>query len=423
MKSNCLAAWRVIFVGCVFVLMGGERAYGEAEKASLPDGYFSVMSWDLPMWSSKDFASSDHGVGSLKDCGFNTVGFARPEHLAEVEKLGMKCILAPQAFPTAWRKMSDEEIFKAVKGLVEEGEKSSAVVGYFLADEPGEPDFAGLRKAVAAVKKLAPGKLAYINLFPNYATLGAADISQLGTATYEEYLEKYVSEVKPQFISYDNYQVQHSLDQANGGIAGSYYQNLMTVRKVAMEHGLPWWQIVASSQITPQITPPSPANLLLQAYTTMAAGAKGLTWYTYLSPGYLYAPIEKSGAHGVSWSYLKMVNEQVEVIGKMIEPMKSVGAYFSGAKPAGDLAGLPGKYVTGVECATPLMVGEFEGSGGEKCVMVVNLSLKESAKFKIAVKGGGEVKQVSPVDGSVGAMEGGDSLWLTAGQGVLLKLP
>ncbi len=83
-----------------------------------------------------------------------------------------------------WREMNDEEIDQTVKQMVEAAGNNPAVLGYFIMDEPGAPAFPALAKAVAAVKKYAPGKLAYINLFPSYATVGAPDKSQLGTATY-----------------------------------------------------------------------------------------------------------------------------------------------------------------------------------------------------------------------------------------------
>ena len=51
-----------------------------------------------------------------------------------------------------------------------------------------------LAKAVAAVKRFAPGKLAYINLYPNYATIGAPNLSQLGTDSYADYLERFIAE-------------------------------------------------------------------------------------------------------------------------------------------------------------------------------------------------------------------------------------
>ena len=122
-----------------------------------------------------------------------------------------------------WKKLSDEEIERRIEQIIRAAGKSPAIKGYFIMDEPGVVDFPALGKAVAAVKKYAPGKLAYINLFPDYATLGAPDRSQLGTSNYTEYLERFVAEVNPQVISYDNYMVQYSDDLRNADKAASYY--------------------------------------------------------------------------------------------------------------------------------------------------------------------------------------------------------
>src|SRR5258707_3301441 len=105
-------------------------------------------------------------------------------------------------------------------------------MGYFIMDEPGVSDFPALAKAVAAVKKYAPGKLAYINLFPDYATLGAPDTSQLGATNYTEYLERFVTEVKPQLLSYDNYSVQYSDDLKKANVAASYFRNLLEILRI-----------------------------------------------------------------------------------------------------------------------------------------------------------------------------------------------
>ena len=123
-----------------------------------PAGEFPILSWDLPHWSDTAFSSAEHGLGSLKQCRFNTAAFVRPHHLAEAQKLGLWCILAPQDFPVPWRKLSDEQIESTVKQLVDSAGGNNVVIGYFLADEPGAPDFPALAKAVAAVKRLAPGK-------------------------------------------------------------------------------------------------------------------------------------------------------------------------------------------------------------------------------------------------------------------------
>jgi hypothetical protein len=415
--KTSLLALALLLIGCTH----SQKPPVIAEAPDLPDGYFPITPWDLPHWSADNFSDPHHGLASLKNCGFNTACFIRPQHIPEAERLGLRGILAAQRFPIEWRKLSDTQIDAVVQDMVAEAHNSPAVVGYFLADEPGQPDFASLAKAVAAVKKYAPGKLAYINLFPDYATLGAPDISQLGAPTFTDYLEQYIATVHPQFISYDNYQIEYSLDQQNPGVAADYYTNLMEVRRIALKHDLPFWNIVSSNQIRPDMTIPSPANLLLQAYTTLAAGAKGLTWYTYYSTGYLYSPVDADGHLDTTWSYLRMVNDQVAALAPTMNRLHSTGVYFTPPLPlAPSLPKLPGKIIQSATCNTPLMIGEFTTPTAEKYAMIVNLSLRDSARFSIATTAK-SISRISPVDASEIPLKG-NSLWLTAGQGVLLKL-
>jgi hypothetical protein len=315
-----------------------------------------------------------------------------------------------------WRKMSDRAIFDHVKKLVAATGDSDALIGYFLADEPGASDFRALGKAVAAVQRLAPRKLAYINLYPNHASR-----SQLGTKSYTEYLERYLAVVKPQFLSYDNYSVHHSRHLRNRARAARYYANLLQVRRLAMNHGLPFWNQVSSNQIRPHKPAPSPSSLRVQAYTTLAAGARGLTWFTYYAGRYEHAPIDKTGKRTPTWSYLKMVNEQVKALRPVLMRLRSTGVYFSPPPPADGLPRLPGKLVESIRSPTAAMVGEFAGKHGERYAMVVNLNLTRSAKviMKAHTK---RLRRVSPVDSSLVPLAEDGSLWLRAGQGMLLKL-
>ena len=72
-------------------------------------------------------------------------------------------------------------------------------------------------------------------------------------------------------------------------------RNLLEVRRVAQEHQLPCLHIVSANQIRPETPIPSPANLQFQAYTTLAAGYRGVTWYNYYGPGYKYTAIDTAG--------------------------------------------------------------------------------------------------------------------------------
>jgi hypothetical protein len=322
-----------------------------------------------------------------------------------------------------WKKLSDAQIDRRVKNDVTAAGSSRAIMGFFIMDEPGASDFPALGKAVAAVRKYAPGKLAYINLFPDYATLGAPNTSQLGTATYTEYLERFVNEVHPQFISYDNYMVQYSGDLKDRGKAASYYHNLLEVRRVAQEHHLPYLNIVSGNQIMPGTPIPSPANLSFQAYTTLAAGYRGVTWYTYFSRGYQYSPIDSLGKKTPTWTSLKEVNRQVMALAPVMSRLESTGVFFTAPAPVDNLPLLPGSLVESASCATPLMIGEFQGSAGQACVMVVNLSLESSGKFNLKTRqAGASWKIVSPIDHSLASIDLHAGYWLTAGQGVLLML-
>src|SRR6185437_13450903 len=148
--------------------------------------------------------------------------------------------------------------------------------------------------------------------------------------------------------SYDNYRVLFSNDLKDPGTAASYYLNLMEVRRVAMKYDLPFWCIVSSNEILPSTPVPSPANLAFQAYTSLAAGASGLTWYTYYSTGYNAAPVDRNAHRTATWSYLKMVNDQIKVVGPTMRTLKSTGVYFTSPPPAGGLPGLPGKLVEAI---------------------------------------------------------------------------
>jgi hypothetical protein len=411
----------------ILCFLAGCAAPEEAVPASNPQTppmqeRFPIMCWDGLRADWAPWDDPHAGLSSLAECHYSIAGFVRPEHLPACEKLGLNAIVRPANHPIKWRELSDAQIEAVVRQMVEESRGSRAVIGYFIMDEPGVVNFPALAKAVAAVKKLAPGKLAYINLYPNYATLGAPNLSQLGTANYTEYLERFVSEVKPQFISYDNYRILTSDELRKPQAAESYFANLLEVRRVAQEHNLPFWNICSSNQIRPFTPPPSPANLQLQAYTTLAAGASNLTWFTYYARGYGYAPIDKNRHRTATWSYVQAVNRQVATVGPIVRKLRSTGVYFTAPAPAASLPLLPGKVIERIESPTPLMIGEFtDAAGSASYAMVVNLGLDRSSKIKITPAHGLSIDHyISPADGSALALDDDNSLWLTAGQGALI---
>ena len=417
----------LLLAACASAATGARFAVADITQ---PD-FFPILPWDPYHGWSKPFREHpQNGLASLADCNFNMAGFVCRRDLRLCEKLGLGAVVLPidsrdpsPSYQPGWTNLSAQAIDERIKEAVRAAGKSPAIKGYFLFDEPSVTDFPGLGKAVAAVKKYAPGKLAYINLFPDYATLGAPDRSQLGTSNYTEYLERFVAEVNPQLISYDNYMVEYSDDLKDAAKAASYYQNLLEVRRVAQQHQLPCLQIVSANQLRPEVPIPSPANLQFQAYTTLAAGYRGVTWYNYYGPGYKYTAIDPSNRKTLTWLYLRDINAQIAALAPIMSRLASTGVFFSAPGPVSKLPLLPGNLVDAVSCPTPVMVGEFKHSDGEAYVMIVNLSLERSAKFTFTTRQPRDsVRLVSAVDGSLSAFAAKDGLWLTAGQGVLLAL-
>lgn len=394
--------------------------------------FFPVLAWDACRgWDGKSREFETNGLESLADCHFNMAGFVPPRDLPLCRKLGLGAIVVPESkdfknfeYFKQWRHLTDEEIDRRIRETVSSARNNPAVMGYFITDEPNVADFPALGKAVAAVKKYAPGKWAYINLFPDYATIGSPDMSQLGTPSYTEYLERFVAEVKPQAISYDNYMVPFSDDFKNTAKAGSYFRNLLEVRRVALKHNLPFINIVCSNEIRPERPIPSPANLLFQAYTTLAAGYRGVTWFTYYERGYRYAPIGGDGRKTQTWFYLAEVNRQIATLAPMMGQLTSTGIYFTAPAPLDGLPLLPGKVVQSAESTVPLMIGEFRHRNGDSWLMVVNLSLENSGKFALQLQENHQTLQlVSSADARLELFAPDKrAYWLVAGQGVLLKV-
>ena len=367
------------------------------------------------------------GLEGMSACHLNVADAADPQNYSICKKLGLSVIVsrAPHLTPSDWMKFSDEEIDDYVKKMVNKAGRHKTIIGYYLCDEPSALAFPALAKAVAAVKKYAPGKLAVINLYPNYATIWKMNKtkSQLGTKTYTEYLERFVNEVKPNVISYDNYMVELSMDLDDPKKTESYFTNLLEVRRIALKNHIPFWNVVSSNQIRPFTTIPSPANLALQAYTSLAAGAGGIRWYTYHGQRYGYNPLDKQENRTLTWRYLQEINRQLSILGPVIKNLSSTGVYFTFPAPEASLAVLPGKWVQKVETTVPMMIGEFKSINDTNYVMVVNLSLEKSARFdlttgipdeKLSMLALGENGEFVPLNRENG-------IWLTAGQGVLIK--
>jgi len=428
------------------------------EPYVLPDDFYPNYPWDWMPVERLPHETFESSLLSTAECGYNLVGFVFPENLPLCERLGLKTFVPVKGgncwgaiTDEEWKALTDEEIDERIRTIVADTKDYACVVGYYLVDEPGTKSFPALAKAVAAVKKYAPGKIAYINLFPSHATVDTDDNpnSQLQTRTFTEYLERFVQEVKPQYLSYDSYMVEYSDDMQDPGRAAFYYADLLEVRRVALKYDLPFWHIVSCNRLAniyeTMTPPPSPARFAFQAYTTLAAGGRGLGWFIYhgresalgIPDGASYSPIDSRGLRTVQWQYQQVINTHVNTLGPMMNRLTPIGVYFTTPTPVPGLPELPGKLIRKVESTasprgyiqkTPaFMVGEFVDPDGNEYVMMVNLSLEHSARFHMETVKDDEdyvcFEKISPIDGSRSLLiTDVFGEWVLPGHGILLKL-
>ena len=352
-------------------------------------------------------------LADIKSCGFNLAGFVRPADLDAVRDAGLKAIVSDESLHVsdAAASLPQEEIERRVTNVAQRVKDHPALYGYYLRDEPGAGAYPGLARWSKALLAADPKARPYINLFPNYASA-----EQMGVATYQEYVDQFLDTVSPPFLSYDHYALMEG-----GTLRKGYFKNLEVVRAAAQRQGIPFWNIVLSnSHFT--YAEPSPAGFRFQAYTTLAYGARGISYFTYFTPdtgNYRLAPIHPTGDKTPTWEMLRQVNLQIHSLGSIYLGLKSLHVFHTANIPQG-CSGAESSLLLDEIGGGSLLVGEFRNAQGQPYVIVVNKDLKHSTSFVICFKGKGQLQRTSPYTGRTQAI-GAEDNWLAPGQGVLLS--
>ncbi|MFC1488436.1 hypothetical protein ACFL6B_01170 [Thermodesulfobacteriota bacterium] len=321
------------------------------------------------------------------------------------EKHGLKAIVATAGLPSA------------------QLPESPAVWGYKIRDEPNVKDFPGLRKTVDKIRQARPGKLSYINLFPNYA-----NERRLGTKTYDEHVRRFVKEVGVDVLSMDHYPMMKPGTDSRS----SYRSNLEVMRKFSLQQGIHFWNFFNTMPFGPHYDP-TEAQLRWQIYTSIAYGAKGVLYFCYWTPRGREFPkggaiITAEGRKTRHYEQAKRINRAVKNLGPTLMKLTSTGVYR--AEPDDD----PGKALgdTPITSMTKgdYLVGVFKHADGRRAVLLNNYSFAYTAwptvGFNVPVARVREVcketgKEIPIVDDSP-AMKG-LQISLDSGDGRLFLLP
>lgn len=373
------------------------------------ESFFPLIAWD--------YVNDLKTLKAMKDCGVNFIGFVPPQMLNVCKKFGMKAIVFDTSVVVNdWTKPFDaKKALRNLPSLIKKVNKNPAVYGYHLMDEPSPGSIPALAKAIAMVKKLAPGKFPYVNLLPGSGK------------DYVAYLEQFVNICKPTIISYDRYPLGE-----DDKFSPVFWENIAVIRKVALEHNLPFWNTILTSAHL-QYREVTAADLRLEMFGSLVYGAKGIAFYKFFSRAlpilkapdlgnFRMGPLDQFGEKTITWYRLRNINHQIRNLGAVLLKLHSDDIYHIGNVPEGNHGSNDSTLVKNIPGGSEFVVGDFTHEDGTRYVMIVNKSLTHSyqcdPQFNVKPKG---IQYVSPWTGKLVTFPA-PWYYLAPGQGVLLRL-
>ena len=276
-----------------------------------------------------------------------------------------------------------------------------ALAGYNITDEPSADAFEKWGRIVREVRRLDPRHPCYINLFPTYAAPG----SQLGTATYQEYLDLFIRTTGVDLLSFDHYPVMEN------GLRKDFYQNLELVSATARREGLPFWAFALCTAITHAYPIPTLGHLRLQQYSNLAYGAQGLQYFTYVTPipgaeAFHDGPIETDGRRTGVYDLVARFNVELHARAWVFDgaTVESVG-HTGQDLPVGTRRYVPADPIRRVELSGQGALVSRLRHGSRRSLVIVNRDYASPAQLVVEWDGQRTLHQVDTA-GRIGELAG-----------------
>jgi hypothetical protein len=325
---------------------------------------------------------TDAVAQQMAEGGFNLVWCGNEKELDVAHQHGLRAQLTDGLLTPA--SLDDPKRLEQLDALIARVSKHPALYAYHLIDEPDASQFPALGKLVAYLRRRDPSHLAYINLFPTYATN-----EQLGTkgdmvTAYREYLRRYTEQVKPSLISYDHYQFRLK------GDGDQYFLNLATIRRAAQEARVPFLNIVQACTWAPDtMRVPNGNELRYLVYSTLAYGAQGISYYVYACANHRGSLVGLDGTPGPLYQALKSYNPEFVAIAGSLQPLRSLGVYHTLMREPG-CEPLPSDAVFHIDSPPSpaslrgFLLGLFGAAERPSHAVVVNLDYTADVKASLA---------------------------------------
>ena len=274
-----------------------------------------------------------------------------------------------------------------------------AIWGIDTGDEPSALDFPHYGKVIDLVNTRFPRQFAYLNLYPNYASVAKTDdverVNQLGTPTYEEHIKRYCECVPTDYICYDFYMYSAS-------VAGAY-ENLRIVSDACLRTGRSMWIVLQVNSSRPEEWT-SENRLRFQAFSAMAFGAENIIWACYTAGWWHNQVLDSQGNKTEQYEKMKTVNAEIKTLGVPYMKYRRVSTHLVGFDRSPFLEGVNQKPIASLDTGVffdvrdpdggSLVVGEMVARGGDSRALFVcaaNDPLdKAPASQRVTFRVGGE---------------------------------
>jgi hypothetical protein len=282
-----------------------------------------VSYWAGPGYDAETGPLTDAAAKQMVDVGMNLVWVGSAEELDVAKRHSLRALYIDETIivPAA---LDNPALLKKLDALIDGIRNNPALYGYHLIDEPSTALFGDLSRLVAYLRERDSAHFAYIDLFPNHADPAA----QLAASSHDDYLTRFVNTVKPSLLSYDHYQFAAKSD------TGKYLQNLEAVGQKAKSAGIPFMNIVqAASWGDGNNRIPTPDQERFLAYTTLAYGAQGISYYVWCYPGHRGGIVQTDGTPTAIYDLLKATNREFVHVAEQCQSLQWIGAYLKGYRP------------------------------------------------------------------------------------------
>ncbi len=280
------------------------------------------------------YAQTEKHVKEIAECGIDFITCLNaevPGILDAFEKYGVGAILSG-ILPGWWGGDGDDAGKLAETNPITKYEEAAAkfvdhpaVWGLDAGDEPSALDFPYYGRVIDTVNSLFPHQFAYLNLYPNYASVAQNNavetVNQLGTATYAEHIEKYIENVPTDYICYDYYMYSAST-------AGAY-ENLRIVSDACLRTGRSMWIVLQVNSNKPDKWI-SENQLRVQAYSAMAFGAESIIWACYTAGWWHNQVLDEKGEKTAQYEKLRLINKELHSLGETYMHYRRTSTHFVG---------------------------------------------------------------------------------------------